>query len=329
MRRKRELLFVTRSWIIDLSRYCVFLFVMFLFKGCTSDDYMGGDFDENVRALVEPRTAVAISKCVDSYIYWNSEQIYQETHCWTEVVNLGEADNAYSGMEYDPGISNPNGGGYGTQDNPTVFTFSNLNSVYAFGSSLNLKEKVAVESSLNGFRTASPVYPQMYDLLVKNKVKIKFGIDEETCEENEAQAFYSPDSCGIYFKGLAYIDVYTLLEEMIHAVQHQCYYGDNMLQAHKDCEFEAKVLQDLVNLLTYPDLGYVDNIPGMSDANPAFVSAYKEWIGEIYRIGFFPFPEVVNFRDMSSLWNGYSGVNIPTFIPELIKHFLVKQIWKQ
>ncbi len=316
--------------IQDILKYSGILFCLLLFKGCTSDDYMTETdklLKENVQALVSPRTMVAVSKCVDAYVDVGGYETFKGTHCWTELVEGGDiGDFIYIGIEYDPGMLNPNGGGnYGPKGNPSQFSFTYLTTYYAPGSSLNLNEKMKLENALNTVLSFSTVFTQMMEMLTENNIKFKFYIDKEACEKLEANAFFDKRSGSICFKDSESIKCENILEELVHAAQFQLY-GDIMGQSSKNCEFEAKVFLDLVNELTNTGIGYTNNIPTMTDKNPVFIEEYLSWKKDIVKVRCFTNPEVVEFQRLCNLWKGYEGTYMPNFRPLLLDRYFRKPI---
>lgn len=97
----------------------------------------------------------------------------------------------------------------------------------------------------------------------------------------DTYAGYDPSDCSILFDTESSINSEFLAEEIIHAIQHQVFYGDAMDMKYKNFEFEAKVFHDfaynkallydnldvafwLLAIVTYPD--------------PTFESEYREWL---------------------------------------------------
>lgn len=309
------------------------LIIVLLFTKCTPDEALLEELPQNgEEGVLATRTMITINKCVDSYVTVGDYTEYKGTHCWTEYYSTGGGsggDSYYQGNEYDPGGSNPGGGGggYGSSSNPSNFKFSHLEPLYAQGGSLNLMEKIQVDNVLMSFQDYSNIYSQLYNLLVQNKVKLKFGIDKEACEKKKANAFYSLEERGIYFHSQNEISIYTIIEEMIHAVQHNCFYGKDMTIFHKDCEFEAKVFQDMVNRLFLNESGgYVEYLPTFTDSSPTFASQYISWAENLYELKSFPYGQRMEFHRLCDLWNGYTGNSSPNFIPELLDHFFRKPI---
>ncbi|RHO74030.1 hypothetical protein DW083_04370 [Parabacteroides sp. AF48-14] len=115
-----------------------------------------------------------------------------------------------------------------------------------------------------------------------------------------------------------------MIEELIHAAQFQLY-GDMMGQCSKNCEFEAKVFQDLVNELTGTSV-YINDLPIMTDDNPVFRQEYLSWKQSIIDVRCFTNPEVVEFQRLCNLWQGYGGSYMSNFRPLLIDRYFRKPI---
>lgn len=310
----------------------ILLAIVLLFTKCTPDEtFLNVSLDNRKNETITTRTMIAINKCVDSYVTVGDYTEYKGTHCWTEYYSTGGGgeDSYYQGNEYDPGGSNPGGGGggYGSSSNPSNFKFSHLEPLYAQGGSLNLMEKIQLDNVLMSFKNYSNIYTQLYNLLVQNKVKLKFGIDTETCKKLGANAYYSLDKRGIYFRSQNEISIYSIIEEMIHAVQHNYFYGENMRNLHKDCEFEAKVFQDMVNGLFLNVDGYfAAYLPTFTDQSPTFTNQYESWVKALYELRSFPFWQRIEFSRLCNLWKGEEGNSSPNFIPELLDHYFRKPI---
>lgn len=305
-----------------LKQCCKLLFSLQLLIGCTSDiDY---SFEEN-NLSIEPRTMVAVSKCVDAYVEVNGYLSYKGTHCWTEYIDIDSGGNIYKDNEYDPGIDNPYGGGsYGSISNPTQFKFNHLENLYSSKSTLNLKEKIALENALTSLQNYADTYMMIINSLKKNNNKITFIINQDTCSKYEAQALYYKTKRTIYFKSIDQISSVNLEEEIIHAVQDLEYYGDLMLSCKKNCEFEAKVLRDLINTLKANlDYAYPLYIPTIGQ-NTTFTTEYINWITDIINVKRFTNTDIVDFQSLCKSWEGDRGTYISNFNPQLLLYYFGK-----
>ena len=165
-------------------------------------------------------------------------------------------------------------------------------------------------------------YPIMADLiyfLAVGGVEIGFVVFDIP---GDAEAGYFLDYL-IGFPSEANITVDFLFEEMLHAVQHE-YYGTVMMEiAHRNVEFEVKVLQDFMNTLKYVippvykgafSLEYYVN-------DDSYVGDYGAFILDmVYGEGEF---DEGKYQSMYSRWQGYKDYEgLLEYDPRLLKEII-------
>lgn len=244
------------------------------------------------------RTLVCISKCVDYYVTVGNYTEYKDTYCWNEYYTVGSGgSDYYTGGEYDPGNFNI---GNGTVENKSHFTFNRLGELYGGDSNLNMEEKALLNDMLNSLRSSCQLYQNVYDLLLGTQIKMKFIIDPNC----EFPAYHINES--ITIRNMKTLDIFNFTEEFLHAVQDLCFYHEQMEPAHKNCEFEAKVFQELANSL-YVSTGGPLNIPLITDLRPEFEILYKDWRNELIAKKCFTASDQSYFNFICNEWQGYTG----------------------
>lgn len=144
-------------------------------------------------------------------------------------------------------------------------------------------------------------------------------------------AGYKPHDCSISFKDEASINCENLAEEIIHAVQHQVFYGKDMDEKYKNFEFEAKVFHDFV----LNKAAFYDHLEvlisnwgtfGCEDQN--FVSKYTDWIMECGSTGRLSPSEYSTdtsmYNELCKEWKGYPGEHKKGMTPKLLEFYLRK-----
>lgn len=197
--------------------------MMLIFKGCTTDDLSNesDSLDQNIQALTT-RTTVAITKCVDAYVNIGGYEEYNGTHCWTEYYETGGGGSggALSGDEYYPdSYPASEGGGSWVPGTSQQFNYSNLNKLYAPGSTTNLAFKENLNEILGQFIQRGDSYASVFDLLIESHAKIKFVINPNI----EYEALYDKNCETIFSKDISSISLFAFSEELLHAAQHQCF----------------------------------------------------------------------------------------------------------
>lgn len=299
----------------------IYLFVagycMLLLGSCSSFADMDEEPVKQVSSSlgVPMRTMICISKCVDYYVTVGNYSEYKDTYCWNEYypVGGGGSGDYYTGGEYDPGDFNI---GNSTVENKSHYTFDRLQEIYGGGSNLNMAEKQALNTMLNAFQATCQIYQQVYSLLLNTKIKLKFVIDPNS----KYPAFYLDNT--ITIRNMQSLDIYQFTEEFLHATQDLYFYHEQMEAAHKNCEFEAKVFQELVNKF-YTNMG-VTEFPLITDRRPEFGELYGNWIDELDIKKCFTASDQSYFNYLCKEWEGYSGPYNPNFRPQLLLHFFSK-----
>ena len=103
-------------------------------------------------------------------------------------------------------------------------------------------------------------------------------------------------------------------EEIIHAVQHLEFYGNDMYPSEKNVEFEAKVVQDML-MRTYSNEGGVEM--GTMDQSDKFIDGFTNFLSDYSREW---------FQELCRQWTGYQGRYNSNFIPQIIEAYLNKLI---
>lgn len=159
--------------------------------------------------------------------------------------------------------------------------------------------------------------------LVKDSIRINFKMDTTIIRS----AGYKPHDCSISFKDEASINCENLAEEIIHAVQHQVFYGKDMDEKYKNFEFEAKVFHGFV----YSKALFYDNLDAnfafwatMTYSNPLFVEQYQNWICECAKRGCMPSSEFKTYNDLCKQWKGYPGEYKESMTPKLLEFYFRK-----
>lgn len=216
----------------------------------------------------------------------------------------------YCHSPYCPGTCYTGGSG-GSGTNPGTVNTPILDKIYHPNSTLTKEQKAKLEKALDDFCKKYPEFKKMYDYLVNNNKKLICKIDPKALETSKGLAGYSPNTQSLLFKEEYYIKASYLQEELIHAVQHLGFYGDDMHTSRKNAEFEAKVVQDI---LMYKHIGYGAEIGSVGQSRE-FMGAYTEFLNNYTRQG---------FHTLCTQWTGYSGSYNPNFIPQIVETILKK-----
>lgn len=298
-----------------------------LFTGCS--DPLEELITENTDAITTK--AIVTIVCSDSYIGAEINGVYYEayngTHCWAEGGGGGGFPSGLNAGGKEPYIANgyPTSQGGGSvgflQGTAWTFTFNKLKNVYGPYSTLNLMGKNALDDALAIFPYRTSQYMDLYDKLKTKldqlKIKLSFKIDPSI--PNPSQ--YLTGSKTIRFQGENSITFDNLSHEFVHAVQHLCYYGENMSTSQKNCEFEAYVFCDLANHLESPDLPIYKGL--LSGSTPGFDVEYILWIDSLTTMGYFPKNQATRFNQLCRDWSG-PGSHFPTFTPRILQDLFNK-----
>lgn len=268
--------------------------------------------------------------CVDAFVQVGNVIAYKGTTCWGVGTPggpnrpSGVPSERESGPTYTPNGYPSSQGGSGF--NPNVqnvwrFPFRKLQDspLYGYSSTLNLMEKEALMHVFELFDTnISDDFKAIHNYLKARNIRIDFKMDNTILHP----AQYDRRNKDITFQFLSSINLDNLVAELIHAVQDQGFYGANMSNMLKNCEFEEKVIRDLAAVFCaeHPNCnsyGYV--LTGSFDQSVSFQREYQSFINEV--IGNRRFTNVSKFNDLCSRWTLYSGTYKNNFNPEVLQHF--------
>lgn len=314
------------------------LFILILYLicsiGCTSDDdellYLTKA--QNIEAL-STRT-MAITVCVDAYVEVGGYSEYKGTTCETYYGGAGGGGSTPSGG-YDPGgfpqhgifEDHGSGGSSGVQSyyvgDKWKFYFPKVQKIYDTQSTLNVTQKSDLEYVLELFYIFPSDFLKMYNKLLAKNIRFKFSVDPSI----EANAQYNGQDNSIKFKYEGNISWTYLIEEIVHAVQKNCYYENTMNDKYKNYEFEAKVFIDLVNGIGGESESIdvmVEYRPRLTDMSEPFYSEYYKWINKIIDQGVMAGSDYDTFNSFCNSWNPPKGEYAPDFVPELIQEFFRK-----
>lgn len=330
--------------VFSLFRNLSAIFILFM-TGCTSEMLLQDSFVETLDAGISRRSVpVVVTICSDAYITIGgggslgdvSHTVYKGTTCRTcladEIDELGTGEYEAGGFpEYGTAVDKGSGGGgngkrYYVGDK-WEFTFSTLAKIYAYGSTLNAYQKGRLENVISEYNELPKPYPNLYNRMVQDSIRIVFKMDPTS----KYLAYYNKKDKSISFQSESAITAENLSEEIIHAIQHQVYYGDKMNAAYKNYEFEAKVFHDF----TYAKATLYDNLDlyfafllTMTSSDVAFNKKYVNWIKEWGAKGYLPPSEYLNasatYNEFCKQWKGYSGDYLNGFIPRLLEAFFRK-----
>jgi hypothetical protein len=190
------------------------------------------------------------------------------------------------------------------------FQAVDLNRIYASSSNLSPTQKSLLQSALNTFATSHSIYANIWQNMIENNVKLVFKIKPDLGHA----AAISEDGSTIFFRSTNDIKVQNLTEELIH--KHQMIeYGPNFDGLQRNFEFEAKVLQDIINNMN----GNFGASMGSNGLSPELGGEYCSWIYSIAQSG--TSFDIVNFNYYCSRFH-YSdppgNYYYPFFEPELL-----------
>ncbi|WP_075557159.1 hypothetical protein [Parabacteroides timonensis] len=265
---------------------------------------------ENIEALTKSVPVV----CVDLYVRWDDSDIYLGTACSGVVGGGGsgsitggyDPDDIIESPSYTPGgipdLPNTGGGGSSgggtTHYNPSTgkqeYVFTNLKQIYDIGSTLDIQQKSRLDKIINSFKS-TPTGSSVLNYMVSQKVKIKFYSDPFS----EHIAHYETSDKSIIVRNFDSVTIQQMIEELLHAVQHQCFYGKDMVDKYRNFEFEVKVYFDLAGIAD--GVGY-NLFPVATDSRAVFVNEYTPWIDDIYYNRYGQFKDVWGFNRLGKIW---------------------------
>jgi len=308
----------------------------FTIVGCDKEIISEKNSD-NIHALLLTKSVPVI--CIDVYVTWNGQFIYLGTACTSGEgggeVSSGNPSSGSIGAEYDPDSlftsspydpgGNPDiaggGGGSSSHYNSTThnqeYKFGMLDDFYKVNSNLNLVQKAQVNNLITDFfGTNSGRY--LYNYMHTQKVNITFTYDSSI----NTDALYDCSTNTIKIKDPSSLRINQIGEEMVHAAQHQIFYGNSMTPSIKNYEFEAKVFFDLSAIV---DNSALANLPTVTDPRDEFVTPYNSWINDL-RENNGRFTDIDGFNSLCELWHGYQGRADSSFTPLLLLYLFRKPI---
>lgn len=322
------------------TRYVIYFILFLAVLSCDSQfiDEENKLQQENIEALTKSVPVV----CVDLYVRWDDTDIYLGTACNSAAGGGGsgsitggyDPDDIIESPPYTPGripdLPSTGGGGSSgggtTHYNPSTgkqeYVFTNLKQIYDIGSTLDLVQKDKLDK-LIAYLLSTGKNRELFDYMVAKNVKIKFHCNPNA--EKIKIAGYDPNTKSIIIKDLDDFRVHQLQEELVHSVQHQCFYGNQMLlpetKIRKNCEFEAKVYNDLFSAIN----GITENyIACATDSRSEFKKAYKDWLDNMVGGQYGRFTDTYGFNRLCEMWIGYSGTYSSSFKPSLLLYFYRK-----
>ena len=186
---------------------------------------------------------------------------------------------------------------------------------------------------LNGITSSNLSTDATYFLNITklgNGVKITFVIDSSI----NASIQYDAANSKISFIQESSIRDIIFREDFIHIVQHNEYYGDDMIQENKvNIEFEAKIFWDIASTFQYEsDKFYVDGSDAymdcLKDYQDGFGDAYQAFGNAILKDGYFGAEHYDLYRNALSKWKSkhkeYQGTYNEDFLPEMLEDVFKK-----
>lgn len=233
--------------------------------------------------------------CQDAYIDIGiggvNYSVYQNTRCWYVPVDSYKPEPGwYIQNDFPTG----NRGGY-SKSGPTNGTyqvsFPNLTGICGEYSDLNLESKYEL-NVLVGMFGENPSGKKILDKIKSGDIKIHFKSDNTI----QVPAQYNAATNTIQIRFVNYMDIHQLSEELIHAVQHQQFYGNAMLTIFKDVEFEAKIFLDIARAINDEEFLPVVTMNQSND----FSGEYWKWIEKIGENKMFMSTDEKNFENYPS-----------------------------
>ena len=272
---------------------------------------------------------MATIRCVDAYIQVGplSEE-YRGTHCWRDGGSSAPSlpVGAVPSAPYIPnGYPSSQGGGSAgfSSSSSWTFSFNQLKTFMGNCTKLNLLEKEKLTHVLELFigNEIASVYEKFYNFMKSKNLIITYTIGSTV---DNAPAQYDRVSKTITYNSIDGINFRSIVEEYVHVLQDQYFYGKAMLDSRVYCEFEAKVFADIANYVgMMEEHGVAGVLMGSYGQSNQFVAEYGEWIEDLVidRGCFFSGSDVAIFRELCSKWTGYEGSYSSSFDPRLLRNF--------
>lgn len=296
---------------------------------CTEENDL---LEENVNALLETRSVpVIVTECRDAYVDVGNVVVYKGTTCQSYYVGGGgpPPGGGYSPggfPEYGTAKDEGSRGGSGFHQyyvgDKWIFEFPDISCIYHQLSTLDVVQKARLEKVMETFAYMPSDYTKLLNKLVNKNIKIKFSVDENS----PYPAFFKTGTNEIVFNNTSTILWEYFIEELVHAVQYDIY-GDTMISAIKNFEFEAQAFIDIVNVVSdrYDENSDVVRfIPTQHDPNSVFNKDYREWIESLRNRGYLSSNDYFIYFDLCDLWSGAPGVCNPGLEPQLLHEFFRK-----
>ncbi|MCD7914468.1 MAG: hypothetical protein LUG96_03910 [Tannerellaceae bacterium] len=160
---------------------------------------------------------------------------------------------------------------------------------------------------------------KILDKIKSGDIKIHFKSDNTI----QVPAQYNAATNTIQIRFVNYMNIHQLSEELIHAVQHQQFYGNAMLTIFKDVEFEAKIFLDIARAINDEEFLPVVTMNQSND----FSGEYWKWIEKIGKNKMFMSTDEKKFRELSKLWvppAGYPTTCDPNYTPQVLRNYFRK-----
>ena len=282
---------------------------------------------------------LVVIQCVDAYTsVGGSPELYKGTHCW--IIGVGVPSiggGSTTSPSYHPdGYPTSQGGGSGFNSPQTSWFFGynplQTSPIFSPFSTLNLLEKQMLADIfvLLCQSCTQEDYISVYNYLMQKNIKILFKMDASI----SAQAAYNQATKEILFKYINAITLTNLAEELIHAVQDYGFYGNTMLNAKRNVEFEAKVFRDLAERFHNADAPIscdlsAYNWAGLEGQSNNFESQYIPFINSILQNRVFSMSDVIAFQNLCNQYvcldsNGKPVTYQSNFTPQVLRHFFGK-----
>ncbi len=225
----------------NVSLIGVFLFLL-VNMGCTENNDL---LDENVQALLETRSvATVVTICQDAFVQVGPYTEYKGTTCQTYYVGGGAAppEGYVAGGFPAYGTAEDKGHGGGGRSYYVGdfwhFVFPKMKAIYHPESTLNVEEKSRLEHFFEDFENLPSDFRKIVDKLTLYKVQIKFKVDPKS----PYPAYFNAATNTIVFQSTNDILWDKAIEELVHAVQYHCYYGNDMINTIKTMSLKDKCL---------------------------------------------------------------------------------------
>lgn len=304
-------------------RYLI-LSVPLLFFSCDEEKTV---LELGVPENVETKAIIPIVICQDAFVEVGGYSEYKGTHCYLDYMEMGT--ELEIGQYIPDGYPASAGGGSFSEGDDWYFNFHLLEDVYGQSSTLNLLEKDKLQSAIDAYPSQPEQYVKAYKWLITQdpRVEITFKMDT-TLKDWPAQ--YDKDKKTISFRSRGDIHWSSVAEELLHVLQHQCFYGSTMSAEYKNYEFEVAVFRDLAFgiadklALENPDLPYYGGASATFPYGHPYHKAYTDWLKGLIDAGYFNGNGQAEFNKFCSYWPAIDGKVLTTFTPQLLRKFFDK-----